>query len=142
MKLADSPEEAKWRADVRDFLASELPDSVRRRAAAPFAEAANEQPAAPSTGPRAGGTGFRLEGGPMGEWRGKLAARGWIAPAWPKEYGGAGLSTMEQFILNEEFAVAGAPQVGGMGVSMVGPTLITHGTDAQKAEHQIGRAHV
>jgi alkylation response protein AidB-like acyl-CoA dehydrogenase len=71
----------------------------------------------------------------MGEWRQKLAKQGWIAPAWPKEYGGAGLSTMEQFILNEEFAEARAPQLGGMGVSMAGPTIIIHGTEEQKAEH-------
>ncbi len=37
--------------------------------------------------------------------------------------------------MNEEFAEVGAPQVGGMGVSMVGPTIIMHGTDEQKAEH-------
>jgi alkylation response protein AidB-like acyl-CoA dehydrogenase len=84
---------------------------------------------------RAGGAGFQLRGGAWGEWRRKLAERGWIAPAWPKEYGGAGLSTMEQFILNEEFAEAGAPQMGGMGVTMLGPTLIVHGTEEQKAEH-------
>jgi alkylation response protein AidB-like acyl-CoA dehydrogenase len=68
-------------------------------------------------------------------WFQKLSERRWIAPAWPKEYGGAGLSIMEQFIMNEEFAEARAPQVGGMGVSMVGPTLIIHGNDEQKQEH-------
>src|SRR5947207_41209 len=138
MKLMDSPEEATWRAEVRDFLGSELPESIRRRSGAPFAEAGAsdaDNTGPPSTQPRAGGAGFRLEGGAAGEWRKKLADRGWIAPAWPKEYGGAGLSIMEQFIMNEEFAVAGAPQVGGMGVSMVGPTLIHYGTDEQKAEH-------
>jgi alkylation response protein AidB-like acyl-CoA dehydrogenase len=67
--------------------------------------------------------------------RQKLAKRGWIAPAWPKEYGGASLSVMQQFIMNEEFAENRVPPVGGMGVSMVGPTLITHGNDEQKKEH-------
>jgi alkylation response protein AidB-like acyl-CoA dehydrogenase len=65
------------------------------------------------------------------QWRQKLVTKGWIAPAWPKEYGGAGLSVMEQFILNEEFAEARAP---GVGVPLVGPTLIVHGTDDQKKE--------
>ncbi len=37
--------------------------------------------------------------------------------------------------MNEEFAEAGAPQLGGMGVSMAGPTIIVHGTEEQKAEH-------
>jgi alkylation response protein AidB-like acyl-CoA dehydrogenase len=67
--------------------------------------------------------------------RQKLSSKGWIAPAWPKEYGGAGLGVMEQFIMNEEFAENRVPPVGGMGVSMVGPTLITHGSEEQKAEH-------
>ena len=38
---------------------------------------------------------------------------GWVAPAWPKEYGGAGLTVMEQFIFNQEMAESGAPSVGG-----------------------------
>ena len=66
---------------------------------------------------------------------GALSEKGWVAPAWPKEYGGAGLTVMEQFIFNQEMAEADAPSVGGMGVSMLGPTLIVHGSDEQKAEH-------
>jgi alkylation response protein AidB-like acyl-CoA dehydrogenase len=138
MRLEDSPEEAKWREEVKAFLDRELPDSIRVKnrlvtGASVEGRAGNDVQGRPEA--RAGGSGFQLEGGTMGEWRGRLAERGWIAPAWPKEYGGAGLSPMEQFIMNEEFAEAGAPQVGGMGVSMVGPTLIVHGTDEQKAEH-------
>src|SRR5690606_21110899 len=64
-----------------------------------------------------------------------LAERGWIAPHWPKEYGGAGLTPMEQFIFKQEMAQAQAPAVGGMGVSLLGPTLIVHGTEEQRAEH-------
>jgi alkylation response protein AidB-like acyl-CoA dehydrogenase len=139
MRLKDTPEEATWRSEVRNFLENELPDEFKRRTRvsdAPFAgyEAGAQAPAGRPVA-AAGGSGFRLEGGARGEWREKLAARGWIAPAWPKEYGGAGLTTTEQFILNEEFAEYGAPQVGGMGVSMAGPTIIKHGTDEQKAEH-------
>ena len=59
--------------------------------------------------PMPGGAGFNPYAGDIAVWRDKLAAKGWIAPAWPKEYGGAGLSIMEQFIMNEEFAEAGAP---------------------------------
>jgi alkylation response protein AidB-like acyl-CoA dehydrogenase len=135
MRLIDTPEEAAWRAEVRAFLQHEMPEGIRRRrgGGAPFAEGGT--PEAASTEVRSGGQGFRLQGGPMGEWREKLAERGWIAPAWPKEYGGAGLTTMEQFIMNEEFAESGAPQMGGMGVMMAGPTIIVHGTEEQKAEH-------
>ena len=69
------------------------------------------------------------------DWHLSLSRHGWIAPQWPVEYGGAGLSAMEQFILNQELAGAGAPGVGGSGVSMLGPTLIVHGTEAQKLEY-------
>lgn len=69
------------------------------------------------------------------DWHLSLSSHGWIAPQWPVEYGGAGLSAMEQFILNQELAGAGAPSVGGSGVSMLGPTLIVHGTEAQKLEY-------
>src|SRR5690606_38161737 len=69
------------------------------------------------------------------EWASALAERGWIAPHWPKEYGGAGLTPMEQFIFKQEMAQAQAPGVGGMGVSLLGPTLIVHGTEEQRAEH-------
>ncbi len=140
MRLTDSTEEAAWRSQVRDFLKSELPVALRPRPgqdpfaamAAAFGDRGGDERGRPEA--RAGGAGFQLAGGPMGEWRQKLATQGWIAPAWPKEYGGAGLSTMEQFILNEEFAEARAPQLGGMGVQMAGPTIIIHGTEEQKAE--------
>jgi alkylation response protein AidB-like acyl-CoA dehydrogenase len=135
MRLTDSPEEAAWRAEVRAFLDKELPEGIRlRNRGAPSAIGEGGEVAGkPET--QAGGAGFALKTGEWATWREKLAERGWIAPAWPTEYGGAGLSTMQQFILTEEFAEAGAPMLGGMGVSMVGPTLIVHGTDEQKAEH-------
>ena len=68
-------------------------------------------------------------------WRDALVERGWIAPHWPEEWGGAGLTVKEQFILNEELAEAGTGNVGVFGVMMLGPTLIVHGTEEQKEEH-------
>jgi alkylation response protein AidB-like acyl-CoA dehydrogenase len=67
----------------------------------------------------------------------ELGKRGWIAPAWPKEYGGLGASIFEQMVFNEEFGYHGAPDTGtrGFGVGMIGPTLIIHGSEEQKAEH-------
>ena len=55
-------------------------------------------------------------------------------PAWPAEYGGAGLTSIEQFVFGEEMARAHAPPVGGNGVVMLGPTLIVHGSEAQRRE--------
>ena len=111
MNFSDTPVEAAWRQEVCAFLQQEFSST--------FAEQDGES----ALFPRAGA---------MQAWRAKVAARGWLAPAWPREYGGAGLGVKEQFILNEEFAEAGAPQVGGFGVMMFGPTLIVHGTEEQK----------
>ncbi|MEX2375244.1 MAG: acyl-CoA dehydrogenase family protein, partial [Dehalococcoidia bacterium] len=68
-------------------------------------------------------------------WAEVLAERGWVAPHWPQEYGGAGLSILEQFIFAEEMAEARVPMVGGIGVALVGPTLIAFGSEEQKREH-------
>ncbi len=58
---------------------------------------------------------------------------GYLAVAWPKEYGGAGLSSMEQAILNEELARVRAPGVvNAMAIWWVGPAIMKYGTDAQK----------
>ncbi len=66
----------------------------------------------------------------------RLAQKGWIAPAWPKEYGGLGASHIEQMIFSEELAYHRAPNGQRVfGVGMIGPTLIVHGTDEQKREH-------
>ncbi len=117
MDFHDSPEEAAFRREVRDFLAAELPDS--------FASRDDEE------GPGGGIDRYGL----YPEWTKKLAARGWVAPAWPKEYGGAGLTVMHQFVFNEEMAKARAPRPGGVGVNYAGPTIILHGSEEQKGEH-------
>ena len=61
----------------------------------------------------------------------KLAAKDWLAMAWPKEYGGGGASHMRQLVYNEEMAYHSAP-VGNMGIAWVGPSLMLYGTDEQK----------
>src|SRR5712692_6641731 len=67
------------------------------------------------------------------DWQRKLGEAGYLAMHWPNEYGGGGATLVEQVIFNEEYARSRAPQpVNGLGLSLVGPTLITHGTDAQK----------
>ena len=70
------------------------------------------------------------------DWMEALSGEGWAAPHWPKEYGGGGLKPMEQFILNQELAQAGAPTVGGSGgISKLGPSLIVHGTEEQREKY-------
>ena len=128
MDWADTPDQADFRQEVRSFIKDRLPQRYRKDG-----DAGGE---APGTGWQADRKSSNPEAqNAARDWATALADKGWIAPHWPKEYGGAGLSTMEQFIYNQEMASAQAPGVGGMGVSLLGPTLIVHGSDEQKAEH-------
>ncbi len=125
MDFHDSPQQAAFREVVREFIKRELPPELARR----------------------GGGGAMFGGGSgrfsrqeywqsLNVWLKKLNEKGWIAPAWPKEYGGAGLSVMEQFIFNQEMARTGAPRSPNMiALGWVGPTLIVYGTDEQKRKH-------
>lgn len=115
--LGDTEREALWRKEVRQFIDTEAPAALR------------------SGSEEFEGSLFgRL--GAIKEWREKVAAKGWIAPSWPAKYGGADMSVVDQFIMNEEFAESGVPgNVGGFGVMMIGPTIIEHGTEEQKSEH-------
>ncbi len=124
MDFRDSPEEAAFRAEVREFLRREWRPEDSDGEARSAAQAASQ-------GGRAALERYQA-------WMKKLAARGWIAPAWPKEYGGAGMTVMQQFIFNEELAKARAPRPGGIGIAMAGPTIITYGTEEQKREHLPG----
>jgi alkylation response protein AidB-like acyl-CoA dehydrogenase len=116
MDFRDTPEEAAFRQEVREFLKTELRDEWKTRP-----DEGEEDIAALYERRR--------------PWREKLGNKGWTAAAWPKEYGGAGLTVMQQFIMNEEFAEARAPARDIFGVGMVGPTLIVHGSEEQKKEH-------
>ncbi len=125
MDWNDTPEQAAFRNEVRTLIQARLPERYRK---------AGEE------GERGGWQVDRKSDDATArqaamDWAAALASKGWVAPHWPKEYGGAGMSPMEQFIFNQEMATAGAPGVGGMGVQMFGPTLIVHGTEEQKAEH-------
>jgi alkylation response protein AidB-like acyl-CoA dehydrogenase len=67
------------------------------------------------------------------QWQRRLAADRWVGVAWPVEYGGRGAGPVEHFIVTEELARARAPElVGRIGINLVGPTLLGHGTDEQR----------
>ncbi len=66
-------------------------------------------------------------------WQKILHARGWAAPAWPREYGGPGWSEVQRAIFAAECARAGAPTLSPMGLKMVGPVIMGYGTPEQKA---------
>jgi alkylation response protein AidB-like acyl-CoA dehydrogenase len=68
-------------------------------------------------------------------WHQILHKQGWIAPAWPAEYGGAAWNPVQRHIWEEETTRAGAPNVISFGVNMIGPVLMAFGTDAQRAHY-------
>jgi acyl-CoA dehydrogenase len=69
-------------------------------------------------------------------WLERMASQGWTVPHWPAEYGGADFSTEQYIVLLEEMSAINARiPLTGMGVSMIGPTLLEYGTPEQKAEH-------
>lgn len=72
-------------------------------------------------------------------WRQRAAERGWIAPRWPAEYGGGGLDAEHAAILFQEMKrIKAIAPSSGMGLTMIGPTLLEFGTEAQKKRHLPG----
>jgi len=72
-------------------------------------------------------------------WAKRLGAKGWATPTWPAEYGGGGLTQLDAEVLNEELNRIGAfnplVRTTGMGITMVGPTILEYGTEDQKQRH-------
>lgn len=103
-----TPEEEAFREEIRAFLDENLPDPVPEDDAA-FLET----------------------------WNRKVREKRWDGFNWPPEYGGGGGDVIRQFILKEEMSARRAPPLGVdfMGLCWVGPAIITHGSDEQKAEH-------
>lgn len=99
MDLSYSPEEGAFRTEVRSFLAHELPAELAAKVK----------------------DGRRLSKVEHEAWQAILAKRGWLAPHWPVEYGGAGWSVVERFIFELETALAHAPLVIPFGLSMLAP---------------------
>ncbi|MCU1649047.1 MAG: hypothetical protein JWQ60_196 [Pseudonocardia sp.] len=133
MNWADTPEQAAFRAEVRRFIGEKFPAGYRPD---PDAEQSLEPEDVRGYNwpvDRVSADPERREGARA--WAAALAERRWITPHWPAEYGGAGLSSMEEFILHEEMMRARVPTVNGIGAFLLGPTLLAHGTDEQKAEH-------
>lgn len=70
------------------------------------------------------------------QWLARMAERGWTAPTWPKAYGGGGLTADEAGVLGQEMSrLRAVAPTSGMGLTMIGPTLLEFGTEAQKQRH-------
>ncbi|WP_163509537.1 acyl-CoA dehydrogenase family protein [Fodinicola acaciae] len=133
MNWEDSPREAEFRQEVRAFIgdhfpAGYLPDHEDEHSMEPEDVWGYNWPVDRVCDDPARRDGAR-------QWAKALADKGWIAPHWPREYGGAGLSPLLEFVLQEEMMRARVPTVNGIGAFLLGPTLLAHGTDEQKAEH-------
>jgi alkylation response protein AidB-like acyl-CoA dehydrogenase len=114
MDLTYSPEELAFQHEVRAWLKANVP---KRERADNVAEGAADPE--------------RIKRAKV--WQRKVHEAGYLAMGWPQEFGGRGADVMRQTIFNEELVRARAPQfIGAMGIQMVGPTLISHGTDDQK----------
>ncbi len=112
MNISFSAEHEAFRGEVRSFLDSALDDDLRQA-----------QKFCP---------GIFLDYEHNIRWHKILHAKGWIAPGWPKAHGGTGWDLTQRYIWGTETTLAGAPSVAPMGLSMCGPMLIGHGTQAQK----------
>ncbi|MFP6782673.1 MAG: acyl-CoA dehydrogenase [Gammaproteobacteria bacterium] len=77
----------------------------------------------------------RLHFDEIKEWYLKVSAKGWLAPSWPVEYGGMGLSPAKLLIFIEEQERWGVARAPDMGITMIGPLLIRHGTEEQRAHY-------
>ncbi len=108
MNLRDTPAQAAFRTRLRSWLASNLPTDAE---------------------PVAMRDRFQY----MRDWQRRLAAGGWTALSWPKEYGGQGLGQMEEAILNQELSRSAAPAT--LPLMHLGRPFLTHGTEEQKQKY-------
>ena len=113
MDLNYTPEELAFRDEVRAFVRDKLPPQIARKVI----------------------EHKRLVKDDWVTWQKALHAQGWIAPGWPKEYGGTGWTPVQRHIFEEECAAAGAPRVIAFGVDMVGPVIIAFGHPWQKERY-------
>lgn len=110
MNLTWTPQERRFREEVRAFAEAGVPPELRAKVLAHQ----------------------RLERDDYVRWHNILADRGWGAPSWPKEYGGTGWNVLQRLIFEVECFKAGAPRLLPFGLSMIGPVLMKYGSPAQR----------
>jgi alkylation response protein AidB-like acyl-CoA dehydrogenase len=112
--LNDTPEQASYRAEVRAWLEQNKAQAPPRAGSYEDAEYVNARRA----------------------WQRQLAEAGLAGVTWPKEFGGRGLGPIEQVTVNQEISRAGVPGIlDVIGIGMLGPCIIAHGTDEQKSRY-------
>ncbi|MFI4975957.1 MAG: acyl-CoA dehydrogenase family protein [Caulobacterales bacterium] len=116
-------EQDAFRAEVRGWLQANYPAELRDPKT--------------RTDPEAiwGGRAFAGSSDPQIVWMKRVAAKGWTAPTWPKEYGGGGLSPAQARVLERELGDGYRQPLASFGLWMLGPVLLEYATEAQKQEH-------
>jgi alkylation response protein AidB-like acyl-CoA dehydrogenase len=110
MRLEFTQEEQSFRAEVRAFIRDRLPDDIRERVL----------------------HGYELTRDDYVLWQRRLYERGWGAMSWPPQFGGTGWSAVQQYIFEEESALAGCPRLIPFGLKMVAPVIMAFGSPAQQ----------
>ena len=110
MDLNYSQDESAFREEVRGWLKANLPQDLRDKIAN-YEELGRED---------------------LMRWHQILAKKGWVAPAWPKEFGGTDWNVVQRYIFEEECGFAGTPPLIPFGLSMCGPVILRFGTPEQK----------
>lgn len=117
MDLGFSPAAEEFRSELRAWLARNVPPGFGTDAFEEFRSLEEE---------------FRF----LRKWQARLAEGRWVGVHWPREYGGRGAGPEEHYLLQEEMAAARAPEViNRIGVNLVGPSLMAHGTEEQKERY-------
>jgi acyl-CoA dehydrogenase len=112
-----------FRAETRAWLEANCPPSMR-------------EPVRSEADAYWGGRNASFASDDQKRWFEAMAEKGWTVPAWPKEYGGGGLSKEEAFVLKDEMkAINARSPLSSFGIWMLGPALLKYGSDEQKAEH-------
>ena len=110
MDLSYSAEELAFRDEVRGWLGKNLPDELRDKVA----------------------RYEHLSRDDLLRWHRILAQKGWVAPAWPKEWGGTGWNLVQRYIFEEELGYCGSPPLIPFGLAMCAPVLLRFGSEEQK----------
>jgi hypothetical protein len=110
MDLNYSQEELAFRDEVRAWLEANLPQDLRQKVA-DYAHLSKED---------------------LVRWHKILAKKGWVAPAWPKEWGGTGWNVVQRYMFEEELGYVGAPPLIPFGLTMCAAVLLQFGSEAQK----------
>ncbi len=118
MDLAFTPEEQKFREDIRAWVHDNLPKDISHKVH----------------------NALHLTREDMQRWAKILGKKGWLGHGWPRQFGGPGWNAVQKHLFEEECALAGAPRVVPFGPVMVAPVIMAFGNEAQQKRHLPGIA--